>query len=98
MTDKPHRAPDFSGSGPVEYNPVPAAPARGLAGVLAREEARLLAIEGVTSVGIGYGPPGGEALVVGVADAAVAARLPRSIQGYPLVVTVTGAVDALPKR
>ena len=98
MTDKPRSTPDFSGSGPVEYNPAPAAPASKLAGLLAREEARLLAIEGVTSVGIGHGPPGGETLVVGVMDAGVAARLPQQIEGLRLVVTVTGPVDALPKR
>ena len=64
-------------------------------GLLASAEARLLAIKGVTSVGIGLGPAGGEALVVGVVDAGVAVRLPREIDGVPVVVTVTGEVDAL---
>ncbi len=97
MTDIPHPTPDFSGSGPVEYSPASVTPASGLAGLLARHEARLLAIEGVTSVGIGQGPPGGEALVVGVVDAGVTVRLPREIEGVPLIFTVTGPVDALPK-
>lgn len=100
MIDEPTSTPDFSGSGPVEYRPAPApvVPASGAARVLAREEARLLAIDGVTSVGLGLGPPGREALVVGVVDAGVAARLPRAIDGVPLIVTVTGTVDALPRR
>jgi hypothetical protein len=98
MTDKPHPKPDFSGSGPVEYNPIPATPASRLASLLAREEASLLAIEGVTSVGIGHGPPGGETLVVGVVDASVGARLPKTIEDLPLIVKVTGPVDALSKR
>lgn len=66
--------------------------------LLARQEAQLLAIHGVTSVGIGLGLAGGEALVVGVVDAGVAARLPSEIEGVPLVVQVTGPVDALRQR
>lgn len=66
--------------------------------MLAREEAGLLAIEGVTSVGIGHGPPGSETLVVGVVDASVGARLPKAIGDLPLVVRVTGPVDALSRR
>ncbi|HEX8404345.1 MAG TPA: hypothetical protein VF670_06980 [Duganella sp.] len=98
MSEEFHPPPDFSGAGPVEYNPAPVAPASEVARLLAREEARLLAIQGVTSVGIGLGPPGREALVVGVVDAGVAARLPPQIDGVPLVVKVTGTVEALAKR
>jgi len=95
MTDSQKPRPDFSGSGPVEYHPVEAAPRRALEQLLASEQARLLAVPGVTSVGIGFGPAGGEALAVGVVDAGVAAHLPREIRGVPVVVTVTGPVDAL---
>jgi hypothetical protein len=98
MSDIQNPAADFSGSGPVEYRPAEAAIGSALERLLASEEARLLAIPGVTSVGIGIGPAGGEALVVGVVDAGVAARLPREFNGVPLVVTVTGPVDALPQR
>jgi hypothetical protein len=90
MGDIEKPATDFSGSGPVEYRPVEVAPPGTLE--------RLLAVPGVTSVGIGFGPAGGEALVVGVVDAGVAARLPQEIEGVPVVVTVTGKVDALPRR
>lgn len=98
MSDIQNPTADFSGSGPVEYRPAEAASGSALERLLASEEARLLAIPGVTSVGIGIGPAGGEALVVGVVDAGVAARLPREFNGVPLVVTVTGPVDALPQR
>ncbi len=97
MSDVPFPAPDFSGSGPVEYSPTPHAPVGALALLLARHEARLLAVSGVTSVGIGHGAPGAEALVIAVVDASVAALLPREIEAVPVVVTVTGPVDALPQ-
>ena len=100
MSAEFHPPPDFSGSGPVEYQPAAAAPASEVARLLAREEARLLAIEGVISIGIGIdtGPPGREVLVVGVIDASVASRLPQQIDGVPVVVKITGTVRALPER
>lgn len=87
--------PNFSGSGPVEYHPGEALQGGVLAKVLASEEARLLAVPGVTSVGICLDSPGVEALAVGVVDAGVAASLPREINGVAVVVTVTGPVEAL---
>ena len=104
MSAESHPPPDFSGVGPVEYQPAAAAPASEVARLLAREEARLLAIEGVISIGIGVGtsigtgPPGREVLVVGVVDAGAASRLPQQIDGVPVVVKVTGTVRALPER
>jgi len=98
MSDIDNPGPDFTGSGPVEYRPADAAPRGALDRLRMREEARLLAIPGVTSVGIGFGPAGGESLTVGVVDAGVAASLPLQIDGVPLVVTVTGPVDAQRRR
>lgn len=98
MSDVPHPPPDFSGSGPVEYRPAPARTRGAVPALLARHEAQLMAIQGVTSVGLGLGPAGGEAIVVGVVDAGVAARLPKEIGRLPVVVNVTGAVDALRPR
>ncbi len=95
MSDVQNPRPDFSGSGAVEHSPTTAQSHGVLESLLARQEAQLMAIQGVTSVGIGLGPVGGEALVVGVVDAAVAARLPSNIEGVPVMVKVTGAVDAL---
>ncbi len=100
MSDIQEPPPDFSGSGAVEYRPepTPSKPRSALAVLLAGQEAQLMAVQGVTSVGIGLGPAGGEAIVVGVVDAGVAARLPTQIGRVPVVVNVTGAVDALRKR
>jgi hypothetical protein len=97
MSDGEHRGADFSGSGPVEYRPTESAPGRAPGPVPASDEAKLLAIPGVTSVGLGHDPAGGEALVVGVVDAGVAARLPSEVAGLPVVVEVTGEVHALPQ-
>jgi len=91
-------APDYSGSGPVIYSPGADAPAGTAAEVLAAEELWLMSIPGVTSVGLGNGPTGGEAVVVGVTDAGVAGQLPPAIRGVPVVVTITGEVEALPHR
>lgn len=98
MSDIKKPGPDFSGSGPVAYDPSDAGTRGPLQQILADEEARLLAIPGVVSVGISAGQPGQEAITVGVVDAGVAARLPRQINGVPLLVTVTGPVDAQPQR
>lgn len=98
MSDTQKPGPDFSGAGPVEYNPTETPPGGAAEALLASDGPRLLAIPGVVSVGIGTGRPGEEALVVGVVDAGVAARLPQEINGVPLVVTVTGPVDALRTR
>jgi hypothetical protein len=94
MGDIEDPGPNFSSSGPVEYRPAEAVHSGVLEKLLASEEARLLAVPGVTSVGICLGSPGGEALAVGVVDAGVAASLPREINGVAVVVTVTGPVDA----
>lgn len=95
MNDDEQVGTDFSGSGPVEYRPTEPAPPSALGPVPASEEARLLGIPGVTSVGRGHDPAGGEAVVVGVVDAGVASRLPREIGGVPVVIEVTGEVNAL---
>lgn len=97
MSDAEHPGTDFSGSGPVEFRPDEGAPPTALGQVPASEEARLLSIPGVTSVGLGLGPAGGDAIVIGVVDPGVAARLPSEIAGLPVVVEVTGEVNALPE-
>jgi len=94
MSDTEHSGTDFSGSGPVEYRPAEASQRAAVGRLPASEEDRLLAIPGVTSVGLGVGPEGGDALVVGVVDAGVAPQLPTEVGGLPVVVIVTGEVDA----
>ena len=96
MGDGEHPGTDYSGSGPVEYRPTDDAPPAGQGRVSASDEARLLAIPGVTSVGLGHDAARGEAIVVGVVDADVATRLPSEIAGLPVVIEVTGEVNALP--
>ena len=96
MGDAEHPQPDYSGSGPVEFRPDDDAPPAALGRVPADDEAKLLAIPGVTSVGLGHDPAGGEAVVIGVVDPGVAPRLPSEIAGLPVVVEITGEVNALP--
>lgn len=96
MSDGELPGADYSGSGPVDYRPTEGAPPTALGRVSASDEARLLAIPGVTSVGLAHDAAGGEAIVIGVVDAGVAARLPSEIAGLPVVVEITGEVNALP--
>jgi hypothetical protein len=98
MSDTEQSGTDFSGSGPVEYRPAEGASRTAAGRLPASEEKRLLAIPGVTSVGLGVGPTGGDALVVGVVDAGVTPQLPTEVEGVPVVVVVTGEVDAQPGR
>lgn len=91
MSDHDTTPPDFSGSGPVSYSP---APEESAGRVPAATEASLLATPGVTSVGIGRTPDGRDAVVVGVEDASVTAHLPPEIAGMPVLITVTGPVEA----
>lgn len=89
MGDIQNPAPDLSGAGPVEYRPAEAS-ADLIGAVRSRQEAQLMAVPGVTFVGVGE-----SGLLVGVIDASVAAQLPRYLEGVPVTVTVTGTVDAL---
>lgn len=57
-------------------------------------EAELLAIPGVVGVGIVDGPTGEPAIGVYVADISVSARVPKSLDGFDVVVTVSGEFDA----
>lgn len=99
MCDSKPPTPDFSGSGPVEYAPSDDQTSHSdIEAALANHSAHLLSIRGVTSVGIGLGEAGATAIVVGVTDAGVQQSLPDRIDGFPVVVTVTGEVDALPRR
>jgi hypothetical protein len=98
MSDKGKPGPDYSGSGPVEYNPASAQAASSIERSLASAEQQLMAVPGVVSVGIGVGGPGIDVIEVGVIDSEVAARLPASIGGVPISITVTGEIDAQGNR
>lgn len=95
--DSHQPGPDFSGSGPVDYNPPEVAVEGTPEYTLQQAEARLFALQGVVSVGIGYGPAGAMALIVGVVDAGVSRSLPDTIDGMAVITEVIGEVDAQPE-
>lgn len=57
-----------------------------------------MAIKGVTSISIGIDSAGDDVLAVGVIYASAAARILSEIEGVPVVITVTGPINALPQR
>jgi hypothetical protein len=59
-----------------------------------QHEGQLLAIDGVVGVGIQQDTIGNPVIAVYVRDAAVKNKLPATVGGYPIVVTVTGDIDA----
>ena len=63
-----------------------------------RNERSLMAIDGVTGVGLGRTPTGDDAIVVYLRHAAARKRLPATVEGYPVVVEVTGEIDAYGRR
>lgn len=64
--------------------------------VRSRHEERLMCMEGVVSIGIGSDESGRTAIVVGVSHVRAAAvrMLPRSLEGFPLVVRKIGHLSA----
>ena len=74
--------------------PQPGSPS-GIVAVKQRNEARLLAVDGVEGVAVGRDQIGRDAVLVFVRDGSVVSRLPREIEGFPVVVEVTGVIDAL---
>ena len=63
--------------------------------VFDRHESRLMATAGVEGVGIGGSPDAPVILVmVRQGATAMAATLPRSLEGYPVVVEVSGEISA----
>ena len=61
--------------------------------VIAAAEEHLFRIDGVTGVGLGTGEAGNDAILVYIEDESVAARLPATFRGLPLVTIVTGIID-----
>ena len=78
----------------MPYRPASEPHAAGAAGVMRRHEAELMEIDGVEEVGLGD-RTGHEVILAYVRDAAVAARLPREIEGVAVAAEVTGVVEAL---
>ena len=67
----------------------------GLERVKRSRESELMAIEGVEGVGIGQNEIGDGAIIVYLRDEGVRRRIPRTIEGHPVVTIITGAIDAL---
>ena len=61
---------------------------------LRRNEARLLAIDGVGGVGVQSNDIGDETIVLYVRDSSVRARLPRTVEGVEVRGEVTGPIEA----
>ncbi len=61
---------------------------------LQKNEASLMAIEGVVGVGIQQDAIGDETIVVYLRDEAAKQRIPKAIDGYRLMTVVTGEFDA----
>jgi hypothetical protein len=59
-----------------------------------KHAARLLALPGIVSVGIGRGPDGGKAIVVGLdrPRPETEAKVPDVLEGYPVRIEVIGPV------
>lgn len=98
MSNQNFEAPDAKQ--PVyEEAAMPYSPGRNLSradAVKQDQEAMLMAIDGVTGVGIGQDRIGNEAIVVYVRDQGVAKQIPRELDNVPVMVEVTGVVSTLP--
>ena len=78
------------------YNPDPGHGTSGIEAVKERNEARLLAIDGVEGVAIGRDQGGRDALLVFVRDESVQSRLPAEIEGFGVIVDIIGG-EILPQ-
>jgi hypothetical protein len=78
----------------VSYDPDPVTSST--AGLVKdRNEARLLAIDGVKGVGAGRDSIGRDAIIVYISGPSVSQRLPDTVDGLPVVPKVTPEIDAL---
>jgi hypothetical protein len=79
----------FGDSGPVAYNP------GGAVNVARRSaEAQIMAMPGVHGVGEGRDATGNPAWIAYVDSRAAAATIPKTINGRPVIIEVTGSIDA----
>ena len=73
-------------------------PERPIADVLAAHTPELMALPGVVGTYQGAHPDGAPAIVVMLArpDAGLERRIPRVLEGWPVVIEVTGEIRAMP--
>ena len=77
----------------IDYDP-DEEPASGVLAVKQRHEEDLMALPGVTGVGVGQNDIGDDAIVIYLEERSAAAQLPTEIDGYDVVVEVTGIIEA----
>jgi hypothetical protein len=77
----------------------PPMPERPIADVLASHTPELMALPGVVGTYQGARPDGAPAIVVMLArpDPRLERRIPRALEGWPVVLEVTGQIRALPE-
>jgi hypothetical protein len=90
MSDPPHE------EAAMPYNPSEV-PGSGIDGILRQHQRMLLARPGVTGVAVGKSPTGDPAIVVYLLDKSDRAGLPQTLDGYPVVVQVTGPITTQPR-
>src|SRR5688572_24690642 len=75
------------------------APSRPIEDVLAEHAPKLMALQGVTAVGQGALRDGTPCIQVFLLsrDPGLERRIPRRIEGYPVVIQVTGPIRAMPE-
>lgn len=78
----------------IDYEPDEEEPANGILAVKRRHEDRLMALPGVSGVGIGQNAIGDEAIIIYLEERSAAAGLPTEIEGYEVVVKLTGIIEA----
>lgn len=60
-----------------------------------KHEQELRAIDGVEGVGIGKNEIGDDAIIVYLREPGIVKQIPKNIEGHPVVVHITGPIDAL---
>lgn len=71
--------------------------AAGIEGVLRQHQRALLATPGVTGVAVGKSPTGDPAIVVYLLNRNYHDAVPETLGGHPVVVQVTGPIEAQPR-
>jgi hypothetical protein len=72
-------------------------PAAAIEGALRQHQSALLAIPGVTGVAVGKSPTGDPAIVVYLLHSSDRSNVPQRLGSHPVVVQVTGPIEAQPR-
>ncbi len=78
----------------IDYDPGPDEPGSVVEEVMLRHEGALLRRPKVTGVGIGQNAVGDDAIVVYLEEKSAAAGLPSDLEGFEIIIEVTGPIDA----